>query len=728
MAHVDLRRVLLGTGQLKLRMARFDAVEQAADGEQGVLVPEGELLRERLEVLGVDKGRELAVVLQVALVDVVWSHHEAVEGRPVLGVEIVLDLLQVQSDGAVVLLLDVGEVDDVAEAVGLPAGAPVGTVNPADGLEQGVLVGLPEQVHLLQAVDVVPGRQHLVDDEDVGLQGLLEGDLGALVHRRWDVPVADDKACLEPRVLVEPALYLLGLRVRGANDHAADGVVGVDEAEVQEVLLDVGAERLDVVLGLVDVRFVRFGVLEVEVSPDLGPGSGLDGLLLDPQRVAVGDGLVVEVLVDVVAELEVRALLLGEERRAGQRHVHRVGVHEHEVLVELAVVPVASVRLVDEHDALHLGAVLVTGDGHVVGELLDVHHRHLAVGVHGDMARHGLLELALEGRLAVHVDDVDAALRHLAANLREQVEAVDDVVEAGGDALLGVPVAHDAGAQGGELGLARALRVPDDSGPAARLEAPQQRPGGEELRVAHDVLLRDLAVDVENAVMEDVEEPLLGEHRGDEPVAWGVRLEVRAELRRVGLRGRVVVVLEDRPHAVDADLGEVADMAALLAEERERGLLAVWRRVEGARLDILGERLVVVGLILHVVGERHYLEHVEVLAPLGLLEPLVEHALELRLDAALVVGWLHLEEGERDAVDKDVHVRPERPLALLAEEQFGDDGEVVGVDVGEVDESGLVLRVDQPAVERLSHVVVADDGVDLGDELDCLPAGVLAAV
>lgn len=176
------------------------------------------------------------------------------------------------------------------------------------------------------------------------------------------------------------------------------------------------------------------------------------------------------------------------------------------------------------------------------------------------------------------------------------------------------------------------------------------------------------------------------------------------------------------------DLAEVAGAAGLLAEERERGLLAVRRRVEGTGLDVLGKRLVIVGLVLHVVGERHDLEHVEVLAPLGLLEPLVEHALELRLDAALVVGRLHLEEGERDAVDKNVHVRPERPLALLAEEQLGDDGEVVGVDVGEVDEPGLVLRVDQPAVERLSHVVVADDGIDLGDELYGLAAGVFTAV
>lgn len=97
-----------------------------------------------------------------------------------------------------------------------------------------------------------------------------------------------------------------------------------------------------------------------------------------PQGVAVGNGRIVIILVDIVAEKCARVVVLTQERRAGQADFDRVAIRLIQIGQETALGIVAAVHFIQKVNALNGDIVIFSGyDVRVVFEFLDIHHGDL---------------------------------------------------------------------------------------------------------------------------------------------------------------------------------------------------------------------------------------------------------------------------------------------------------------------------------------------------------------
>ena len=237
--------------------------------------------------------------------------------------------------------LDIDKIHDAAVAV-----AGVRAVHPRERLEQVVRLDDTAEVELLQACGIEAGEQHVEDEEDVdlafleGFHQLLAVRLGACVMQ--DEGVGSDGAlgqCVErggfgdllgswgcrwwadegghARILLfKNPRHFLRLLGGITDDHGTSGEVVLHHAGVLEILDDVvehgldklrvgidhfpvfrGGEQLDLLQGLFELHLIlRFDLLANQA-----------------QRVAIGDGTVVIVFVDVVPKDQPR--VVGHARR-----------------------------------------------------------------------------------------------------------------------------------------------------------------------------------------------------------------------------------------------------------------------------------------------------------------------------------------------------------------------------------------------------------------------------
>ena len=166
-----------------------------------------------------------------------------------------------------------------------------------------------------------------------------------------------------------------------ANDHGTEALVLVGFSEFGEVVQDVIEHRADEVRMGVDFFAVKAAFFDFKLrqcSLQFSFVLAADGLANQAQGVAVGDGGVVIVFMDVVAEefagIDV-ACGYADKRRAGQPDFDSVYVGLVEVGKKRAFGVVAAVYFVEKIDALDGEVVVVTGDDiGVVLEFLDVNN------------------------------------------------------------------------------------------------------------------------------------------------------------------------------------------------------------------------------------------------------------------------------------------------------------------------------------------------------------------
>ena len=117
----------------------------------------------------------------------------------------------------------------------------------------------------------------------------------------------------------------------------------------------------------------------------------------------------------------------------------------------------------------------------------------------------------------------EATGSEFAGGLDEEVDTIDDEVELGNDSLLLVVVGQEMDVVVGEGGFSASLSMPDEASGDSLVEILLDCLGGEELRVAHDVLLvADLLFHVSDAVAEEELKSRRAEERGEEAVGGGV--------------------------------------------------------------------------------------------------------------------------------------------------------------------------------------------------------------
>ena len=103
-------------------------------------------------------------------------------------------------------------------------------------------------------------------------------------------------------------MHFLGLRRTATDDHAADGVVRINKAEIPKVFIDIRAQILNVLVRFVDIGGIKVPFFKMEILLNIIPLRRIDLFALYAQGIAVGDGLIIKVLVDVVTEFQVAAL------------------------------------------------------------------------------------------------------------------------------------------------------------------------------------------------------------------------------------------------------------------------------------------------------------------------------------------------------------------------------------------------------------------------------------
>ena len=299
-------------------------------------------------------------------------------------VEIVLHLLEVHFDGTVIFLFDIDKVHDVAVLINLAClGVLVRTVYPADGLEQSVLLGVSEQVHLFEPGHIVARGEHLVNNQDVRLECLAERLLCLFVDvAAWSIFVRNDQSRFERgNIFVKPLLDLASLRVRGAYNHSTDGRISVHKAEVQEV----GLYKLTEAADIRPVRShsvflgINLGLFKLKISMDIRPDGGINLLPFDAEGVSVRDGFVVEILMDVVSKFQIGTLLFGKKRSTSHSDVDGVVIHQHQILEELTCLLIRAMGFVHEEDALNFGIVHIADLRECIGEFLNIHHHDFTV-------------------------------------------------------------------------------------------------------------------------------------------------------------------------------------------------------------------------------------------------------------------------------------------------------------------------------------------------------------
>ena len=334
----------------------------------------------------------------------------------------------------------------------------------------------------------------------------------------------------------ELAMQLTCLLGAVADHHAADAAVAEGDPGLHEVTQDVIQHGANEVLVSVQRLPLDAAVPHLDVRQrllQLHLVAGGDFLADQAQGVAVGDGGVVVVLVDVVAEQRLGLQLLADQRGTGEADLYRIAVRLFQVGEEATLGVVAAMHLVEEVHALHGEVVILRGgDVRVVLELLDVDHGNLgrAAVVAGGAA---LLDVA--GKCGTAIDNVhgEAAQSEFVTRLLKQIEPVDDEIETRHLPALLEPVGEESDVVVRQRSLAAALSVPDDALAHAGRQTFGDGERGEQLGVAHDVLLDALLlVQPGKGVLQDETEPLTAEQRGEQAVGRRVGRLVALEFGR----------------------------------------------------------------------------------------------------------------------------------------------------------------------------------------------------
>ena len=134
------------------------------------------------------------------------------------------------------------------------------------------------------------------------------------------------------------------------------------------------------------------------------------------------------------------------------------------------------------------------------------------------------------------------------------------------------------------------------------------------------------------------------------------------------------------------------------------------RVVRRAGVERTLDRLRRAVFVLHVVGEHHQLRDVDEAPKFGITAAR-DDAMALGQHAFTVVGFLHLDKGQRHAVDEQGDVGPKLVVTVFAG-QFRNDVEAVVVEIFEVDQAGAGA-FGEPVVKRFTKVLVIEQEFDV---------------
>ena len=174
------------------------------------------------------------------------------------------------------------------------------------------------EVQFLEPGRIKTGEEHIVDNQEIDgflLLELVDENLAGL----FVTLVVEDKFCSHRlfsrheafggEALVEESQHRTCLGIRFADDHTGNLRCILLNAELADVVDDVVQERIQVVLGLdylvvVDVRLLDLNVVRQFIQDvlDLLFVFGFYVFAHQAKGIAVSDGLVVVIFVDVVAE------------------------------------------------------------------------------------------------------------------------------------------------------------------------------------------------------------------------------------------------------------------------------------------------------------------------------------------------------------------------------------------------------------------------------------------
>ena len=300
------------------------------------------------------------------------------------------------------------------------------------------------QIEFFQARGVKAGQQHVVHEEEVCFAGFEVFDpLVALVFGA-DVVQYQGGGELVVRGRLKIGVHLPRLLCAVADNHGAEAVVLVGFAEFGKVVKDVVEHRADEMRMGVDGFALYAAFFDFKLRQcclQLGFVLAVDGFADEAQGVAVGDGGVVIIFVDVVAEEFAGVDAAGgysDKRRAGQPDFDGVYVGLVEVGKKRTFGVVAAVYFVEEIDALDAQVVVAFGDDvGVVFEFLDVDDgdfRFAGMVVQGL----GGFDVGGEGFAAVDGVDDEVTGGEFLLRLFQEVEPVHDEIEFWHDTLFGV--------------------------------------------------------------------------------------------------------------------------------------------------------------------------------------------------------------------------------------------------------------------------------------------------
>ena len=262
----------------------------------------------------------------------------------------------------------------------------------------------------------------------------------------------------------------------------------------------------------------------------------------------------------------------------------------------------------------------------------------------------------------------------------------------------------------GKCGLAAALGVPDDPLATATVQVRGDRPGGEQLRIAHHVALQALfGIEPGKGIAQEKRKALPAEQRCQQAVGGRVVCLVAFELR-CGLDRDQVGVGQHRVFHGLVGIGQRGQQCVgmFLAEVVELRLA-----VGGGGVERALHRLGLAVVVLHVVGERHQLDQVEEVTELR-VGMAAGHALALLQHSARVHGLLDLDERQWHAVDQQGDVGTEFVLAI-DERQLGDDMPAVVGQVFEIEQAHSAAR-GQQLVEDAAEILARQRQLDLVDQ------------
>ena len=475
--------------------------------------------------------------------------------------------------GLVEFLADIGKVHHIAVAKIL-----VRAVHTGQRLQEVVRLDDAAQVQLFQALGIKAGEQHVVNKQEVDL-AVLE-----VLHPVFALLLAahvvqDQRGIFDPvfqqgaggvaiglrgsdqgltRVLCgvgkrgqcsvhrsEDAEHLPRLFGAVADHHAADTGIAQCAAALFEVPNDVIEHGLDKLRVRVDQFAVDIALLQRDGGERLLQRDfvvGGDFFADQAQGVAIGDGSVVVVLVDVVAKQHARVVVVAQERCACEADLDGVAVRLAEVGQKTALWVVAAMHLVQKINALDAEVVvLCTHHVWVVLKLLDIDH--------GDFRLAAVVVQHLRGfdvarkRFAA-VDGVhhQSATCELALRLNEQIQPVNNEIELRNDAFALEVIGEEAGVVVGQRGFTAALGVPDDALLDPGIEFSLDGLGGKKLGVAHHMFVQAVTlVHVGQRKAQQESQAFTTEQRGAEAVGRRIGRFVAQKLGAVLDNVEVVV-------------------------------------------------------------------------------------------------------------------------------------------------------------------------------------------